>query len=296
VSKRKRVAFARINRRSEDDSLFEARPFQEDMRALAESRETRAHFRGNEWIAADLEILPNEDYMIGILGFSDEETFRDLDPAAFSWLKGPTTIIAGASAERTMVPFAVDLHENGRWVAFGTSLRIQPAGFAAGFRACLNAAVGSLGLTPSEWDVDLVLGKARVEEWLEAHPNVTKFTRVIRLHNPSVRLDQDRERMRALAARRLTETYSVAPARKHHLKIRENPEFDNLLDGLDTGDLDIQLEARAGSYRVTFSSRAMADRRWVDDYGENLEYGMEVMLVAVQEYANDVAGGQGGFF
>ena len=76
---------------------------------------------------------------MGILGFAAVETFRDLDPTTFSWLKGPITQIVGAS-ERTMVPFAVDLREHERWVAFGTSLRIQPQGFASGFEATINAA------------------------------------------------------------------------------------------------------------------------------------------------------------
>jgi len=125
VQGRKRVAFARINRRAEATEGFGARPFRDDMRALAESHQTRAQFRGREWIAADLKILPTEDHMTGVLGFTDEETLRDFDPAAFSWVKGPIHIQEGAS-ERTMVPFAIDLRDDKRWVAFGTSTRIQP--------------------------------------------------------------------------------------------------------------------------------------------------------------------------
>jgi hypothetical protein len=295
MPKRKRVAFARINRRSETEGLG-ARNFSEDMRMLSQSHQTRALFRGHEWVAADMRLLPSEDFMTGVLGFADEELFRDLDPAAFSWLKGPSRTVEGAS-ERTMVPFAIDLRESERWIAFGTSLRIQPPGFTAGFEATLNAAVAAVGngLMPTEWEVDLVTGPQRVEEWLEIHPNVTKFTRVVRLHNPREKLDADRAEMKALAARTKTETFSISTARGQHLNVRNNPEFESRLEGLDTGDLDVYLEARdvERGTKVVFSSKQMVDKRWVDDYGDDLELGMELMLRAVQEYAIQRAGGQG---
>lgn len=290
---KKRVAFARINRRAETTEGFGARPFRDDMRALAESRETRALFRGREWIAADLKMLPTEDHMIGVLGFTAEEAFRDFDPAAFSWVKGPVRIHEGAS-ERTMVPFAIDLRDDKRWVAFGTTARIQPPAFANGFETALNAAVGKLGLMPTEWEVDLVVGVARVEEWLELHPNVTRFTRIVRFHNPTIKLDRDREEMRALAARTKTETFTTAPARGKLLNIRDNPVFERGLEGLDTGDLDIELEARQGISKATFSTRRIADRTWVEDYGDDLESGMELMLRAVQDYVAEREGGDQG--
>jgi len=232
--------------------------------------------------------------MSGVLGFSDEETFRNLDPASFSWIKGQTKTIEGAS-ERTMVPFAIDLRDDARWVAFGTSLRIQPSTFAVVFEAVLNAAVESVGegLMPTDWEVDLVLGKQRVEEWILEHPNVVKFTRTVRLHNPREKLDADRAEMQALAARVKTETFGTGGRGTAHLELQQNPEFEQKLEGLETGDIDVALEAREGSTRLTFSSRSMADRRWVDDYGEDLELGMEIMLQAVQDYAFAAAGGQG---
>lgn len=296
---RKRVAYARINRRSETTEAFQVRPFSEDMEALAESRETRAEFRGATWIAADLSLDASGDFMSGVLGFSDVNVLVDFEDAAFSWLKGATHEHEGAS-ERTMVPFAVDLREHERWVAFGTSPRIQPQGFAAGFEATLNGALDRLGLTPSEWEVDLVLGKARVEEWLIEHPNVVKFTRIVRFQNPGRSLDDDRAEMRALAARTKSETFTVPVTRPtkagerkpSHLAVQDNPDFNSKLEGLDTGDLDIHLEAVEGSTRVTFDSRRMADRSLVEDYGSNLERGMEIMLRAVQEYGVARVGGQ----
>jgi len=281
---RKRVAFARINRRAETTEGMGVRPFAVDMRHLDESHETHTQFRGREWIAADLRLLPSEDHMTGVLGFSDIELLRDFDLAAFSWLKGPVRAEVGAS-ERTMVPFAIDLHEDRRWVAFGTSHRIQPYGFARGFEATLNAAVGKLGLMPSEWEVDLVIPVARVEEWLDLYPEVVRFTRYVRLHNPGLKLDRDRAEMRALGARLKQETFSSERGRQ--LKVKDNPEFDRGLEGLETGDLDVYLEAGRGVTKRTFSSRRMADRVWVTDYGDDLEYGMELMLRAVLEYATE---------
>ncbi len=269
------------------------RPFGEDIRRLVESHETRALLHGFLWVAADLRVLPNEDFMTGILGFAAEETFHDFEPDVFSWLKGPTQTIEGASRERTLVPFAVDLRENERWVAFGTTQRIQPTNFAAGFEATVNAAVASLGLLPSEWEVDLIIGKERVEEWLQVNPDVFKFTRTVRFHNPSLQLDADRKEMKALAAEVKSSTYTTRK-RKSHLRIQDNEEFQRQLEGVDTGDLDVYFEARKGSGRVSFSSRGRADRRYVDDYGSDLERGMELMLEAVQEYAMERAGGQGG--
>jgi hypothetical protein len=294
MARKKRVAFARINRRGKTEA-FQVRPFREEMAHLAESHETRAEFRGNEWVAADLKLDSSGDFMVGVLGFSAVETFRDLDPATFSWLKGPTHMVEGAS-ERTMVPFAIDLREHERWIAFGTSLRIQPQGFASGFEATLNAALDKLGLMPTEWEVDLVLGKARVEEWLLEHPAVISFTRIIRFPNPDRLIDQDRADMQALAARTKSETFSVPRPRSRkkasYLAVRENPNFDRKLEGIETGDLHVHLEAVEGQSKVTFDSRGMADRTWVPDYGEDLETGMELMLQAVQDYGTARSGGQ----
>src|SRR5438132_3556679 len=116
---RKRVAYARVNRRSDATEPFQLRPFRDDMATLVQSHQTQAEFRGATWIAADLRLDPSANFMMGILGFSDRETLVDFDPAAYSWLKGPTHEHEGASV-RTMVPFAVDLREDHRWVAFGT--------------------------------------------------------------------------------------------------------------------------------------------------------------------------------
>ena len=254
------------------------------MVALAESHETHAPIHGREWIAADMTLDPSGDFMTGVVGFSDEEQLRAFEDEAFSWLKGPIRTEEGAS-ERTMVPFAIDLRENHRWVGFATSTRIRPSGFVVGFAAALNAAVGRLGLLPSEWEVDLVVGRSRVEEWIELHPDVFKLHRVVRRPNPGRRVDDDLEAMRRLGARQKKEEYT--PGRNRTFNLRENDEFEKLLEGLDTGDVEITLHARHGSTEAVFRSRELADFRMIDDFGRDLSLGMQLVLDAVRQYATE---------
>lgn len=100
--------------------------------------------------------------------------------------------------------------------------------------------------------------------------------------------------MKTLAADLTPETFSTQK-RKSDLRVENNPDFAELLEGLDTGDVDVYFEARKETSKVSFSSKSRADQRWVEDYGADLEYGMEVMLRALGEYEMERAGGQGGF-
>src|SRR6266545_5352803 len=93
--------------------------------------------------------------------------------------------MAEGASRRTTVPFAVDLREDRRWVAFAPSARIQPASFRRGFAAVLNTAVARLQLWPSEWEFDLVLQKRTVEEWIAEHDQVFYFRRKVKLTNRS---------------------------------------------------------------------------------------------------------------
>jgi hypothetical protein len=130
--------------------------------------------------------------MMGVLGFSQPERLTDFDEETFSWIKGERRTEHGAS-ERTMVPFAVDIREEYRWVAFATAYRIRPSGFARGLASTLTTAVTKAGKIPVEWDVDLVADVTEVEEWLERHPDVFHFERVLRLSQPCA---DDRRRPR----------------------------------------------------------------------------------------------------
>ena len=117
------VEFCRINRRTLDRSL-QIRPLIEDMRALANSGETTAKIQQTVYRAADLQIDATGTFMTGLLGFSERETLRQFEDVAFSWLKGEIHEIEGATTA-TVVPFAIDLREHRRWVAYVLSQRIR---------------------------------------------------------------------------------------------------------------------------------------------------------------------------
>src|SRR6266508_3556064 len=142
----RQVAFGRLNRRVPDQQSFARRPFAEDMRALAESRQTRAEIDEREWLAADLTVDVSGDFMTGILGYAEAELRRDFEDQAFSWIKGRTSMAEGAS-RRTTVPFAVDLREDRRWGSFRSKCA-HPAGLISSrvrgrpeYRRCPSAAL-----------------------------------------------------------------------------------------------------------------------------------------------------------
>jgi hypothetical protein len=283
VEPMRRIAFGRVNRRLPAQESFARRPFAEDMLILAESRETRAEDKDREWVAADMAFDPSGDFMTGILGFAESELRRDFEDHAFSWIKGRTSTAEGAS-RRTTSPFAVDLRDDRRWVAFAPAARIQPATFRRGFSAVLNAAVQRLKLWPSEWEFDLVLEKRTVEEWIAEHNAVFYFRRKVKLTNPGREIDEDRAEMRALAARSKEESFTAPYNRT--LRLQESEEFSRKLDGLETGDLEVYLRARGpGGTQFVFRSDEQPEHTFVSDFGDNLEEGIEQVLGALREYS-----------
>jgi hypothetical protein len=279
----RQVAFGRLNRRLPDQQSFARRPFAEDMRALAESRQTRAEIDEREWVAADLALDISGDFMTGVLGYAESELRRDFEDDAFSWIKGRTSMAEGAS-RRTTVPFAVDLREDRRWVAFAPSGRIQAASFRRGFAAVLNAAVSRLELWPSEWEFDLVLQKRTVEEWIAEHDEVFYFRRKVKLTNPGREIDEDRSEMRALAARSKEEIFKASYGRT--LRLEDSEEFSRKLDGVETGDLEVYLRARGPEgTEFVFKSEDQPERTFVADFEDNLEEGVDRVLDALREYS-----------
>lgn len=87
------------------------------------------------------------------------------DDEAFSWMKAQVED-ADAANEQTIVPFAVDLRDSERWVAFATTARLQANSFRLGFEHVLNRAVAELGLMPTAWEVDLVTSTGLIRQWL----------------------------------------------------------------------------------------------------------------------------------
>lgn len=264
------------------------RTFAEDITELASSRRTQTAQRGKggelirTWTAADMTIEPSGEFMTGTLGFSSPEDRKVFNAEAWSWVKGEL-IGLDAASRGTVVPFAVDLRESHRWVAFAPTGRIQPVTFASGLERALNTAVAEAGLIPTEWEVDLVTSRAEIEEWLETHPLVYFMRRIVKMSNPGREFDSDRAEMRALAARKKTEEFSAQRGRTLDI---DSETFAEKIDGTQTGDVELQLIAhREGAGDVKFYSRRSADEELIDDFGADLMRGMEFVLVALQVYA-----------
>jgi hypothetical protein len=288
------VVFGRINRRDPDQGVLELREFAEDMTALAESHRTYHVERssggrpGKRWVAADMTLTPGGEFLTGLLGFSEQQQQVTFDDESFSWMKGEVEDSDSAN-EQTIAPFAVDLRPGNRWIAFATTNRLQPQTFRSGFERVLNDAVVATGLIPVDWEVDLVTSTSRINEWLRANPRVHRLVRTLKFKNPGKDLDEDRRQMRALGANRKTEEFKAA--RGKNLTV-DSPEFQAKLEGTATGDLDVLMVSRGGHgvSDIKFNTRDSVDERIVDEFGTNLQRGIDTVLAALREYVAGMHG------
>jgi len=293
MAKMRKVRFARINRRRPvGQETLAMRTFAEDFTELASSRLTQTTQRGTDgqlvktWTAADMTIDANGDFMTGTLGFSSPEDRKVFNTEAWSWVKGETVDLDAAS-RATVAPFAVDLQESHRWVAFAPTAKIRPGTFAWGLEHVLNQAVGAAGLIPTEWEVDLVTSRSEVDEWIRKHPLIHFMRRTIKMPNPGRLIDSDRAEMRALGAGKKTEEFV---AERGGLLDTGSEVFASKLDGTQTGDLDLQLHAhRQNKSGIDkFSSLSAADEELIDDFGTDLMVGMDLVLAALRAYVRDL--------
>jgi hypothetical protein len=275
------VEFCRINRRTLDRSL-QVRPLIEDLTALANSGETIAEVRRTTYRAADLRLDASSTFMTGLLGFSERDVLRQFEDDAFSWLKGEIQEIDGATTA-TVVPFAIDLREHRRWVAYALSHRIRSNVFRQALSATLNHAVAALGLLPTEWEVDPVMSARTIEEWVNEHTEVVVFTRRVKLTNALKDVDEARRKMRELGATRQEETFR-AP-RGESLDVQNNHEFEEMIGGVETGDMEVVLEARVGKGRTRFRSTEHTDRTTIPDFGADLEHGIDLVLNVLRTFS-----------
>ncbi len=289
VSQTRTVTFGRINRRADRQTALGANPFSDDLKTLADSRMTRAvvKVRGGEdreWIAADLSVDPYGGYLTGVLGYTVIDPRRVFDQDSWSWVKGEVTPSAGASPS-TMVPFAVNLEAGGRWVAFATSRRIQYRVFQDGFSAVLNHAVRELNLWPTDWEFDLVTSRKTVQDWIQTNPKVVKLVRKLQFSNPGLDLDSAREHMRALNATAMREEFQAG---RNGVLSTDTADFASKLEGVETGDASIELEARPadGGPIVRFRSSTTSDTVLIDEFGSDLHRGMELVQRALFDYVS----------
>lgn len=285
MTRQRRVVFARINRRN---NTLDMRPFAEDMRALAASKMTTftepatPEKPARAWYAADMRLASGDDFMIGILGYSVIEEKRFFDSESWSWIKGVTENSDAASPD-TVVPFAVDLRDHNRWVAHTTTARLQPGGFRPAFSKVLSTAAQNYGLLPADWECDAVVSPETVNGWIEHHPLVRLLRRTVRFSNPGRDLDETRAKMRAMGARRATEEYV---AYSPNVLDVQSVAFQEKLEGLQTGDTRVQMESReTQGVDAAFDSDTKMDDTRIDDYGTDLERGMDLVLRALVVYA-----------
>ncbi|MCE0488138.1 hypothetical protein [Ornithinimicrobium sediminis] len=248
----KSIVFARINRRrSSDTPLSGESSFSREMRVLAESGLTSAVQRGRgtqetkTWHAGDFAVTPDGQFLTGILGYSEPRTDMSFDEESRSWAKGEAED-RDTGSDQTIAPFAVALGDHDRWVAFATASRLKRNQFRKGFEMVLQAAVAEVGFPGYEWEVDLIATREDIYAWIEQHPEVKLLIRTVKLSNPGNDIDEDREEMRELRAKRKTEEF--AAYRGEHLNT-ESEEFAAKIDGTETGFLTVRMEARGETAR-----------------------------------------------
>lgn len=286
-----KIVFARINRRrAEGEETLMARSFRADMTALANSHQTRYLERvprgfDRTWFAGDMAVERDGRFMTGTLGYTTPAQHRPFDQDNWSWIKAQAAEFDAARAD-TIAPFAIDLNDQNRWVSFAPTGGLRTKMFATGFERVLNNAVSAAGLMPTEWEVDLVVSRDRVDEWLQAHPSVFRLRRTIKFTNPGRDLSDDRQEMRALGARRKTEEF--AASNRGVINIGSD-EFRSKLDGVDTGDIELRLNARGthGEGNAVFNSNTRPDSVTVDSFSGDLAWGIDRVLSALRAYVSD---------
>jgi hypothetical protein len=250
------------------------------MLALAVSKSTRAEYNDRVWIAADMDFTDDSEFLTGILGYASVDVRTQFDEESWSWLKGTVQVAEGAAPE-SLVPFAVDLDEHKRWVAFAPSGRLTERNFPQGFQATLNEALRTQHEGFSDWEVDIVSDTAALREWVRSHPEVTKLQTIVRLPNPGRDLSADREQMRRLGAWRKREIFDPPPGGTLNL----DSEVDDLTADVDQTNVDVEIQAREGNRKTIFNSRTRREQRFIDEFGEDLRTGIESVLEALRAWS-----------
>lgn len=255
------------------------------MLALVVGRKMRAERSGNTWIAADLE-LTDDDLLVGVIGYETVEVFTNFNEEEWSWLKGPQRTEEGASGA-TLSPFAVDLHEDRRWVCFGPSGRLNRVSFPGGFQAVMNEALRQQNEGFSDWEVDIVSSGTALREWVSEHHEITRLVLTIRRPNPGRDLSEDLQRMARLRARTKTEEYS--PEWGGTLDLPHG-ELDDLTADMAKTNVDVKLTAREGTSNARFDSKHRVEQRFVEDYGNDMRLGMELVADALRAFSAEHTG------
>ena len=262
----RRVVFGRVNRRYQ--SSIDQTPFDHEMRMLADLGRFEASEGDKRWIVGDIEVDDSSSFLSGIIGFTDPETRLHFDKSANSWIKALSEEVEGASS-KAVVLFAIDLRSDRRWTASATSPRVRAETFRRGIELALNAARSERGFS-TDWEIDLVVSSATVEEWVERHPAVRLIRRTVKLPNPGRDISKDIREMRNLAAARKTEEYTAPYSKNLRAVDDEGRASDAIRDmaaGVETGQVELYLEARTLGGPIRFRWTSNVDEAYVTDFG-----------------------------
>lgn len=261
------------------------------MRMLAELGRFEATEGDKRWIVGDIEVDDSTSFLSGIIGFTDPETRLHFDESANSWIKALSEEVEGASS-KAVVPFAIDLRPERRWTASVTSPRVRAETFCTGIELALNAARSARGFS-TDWEVDLVASPATVEEWVERHPAVRLVRRTVKLPNPGRDISEDIRKMRDLAAARKTEEYTARYNKNLHAVDNEGRASDAIKDiaaGIDTGQVELYLEARAPGGIIKYRWTSNIDEVYIADFADDWQLGIEFVRDALREHSERRAG------
>jgi hypothetical protein len=277
-NKRHEVLYARINRRREQS--LGRRPFVDEMLALVEGKNMRAERNDHVWIAADLE-LTDDDLLTGIIGYETTEIRTRFNETEWSWLKGERHIDEGAS-DATLSPFAIDLNEHRRWVAFAPSGYLNARSFPGGFQTVLNEALRQQNEGHTDWEVDMISSVTALREWVASHGEIVELKLTIRQSNPGRNLDNDRAQMQALRARSKTEVFH--PYWGRALEISDE-QVEELAADMERTNVDVQMKAREGNRKPTFNSKNNRAQTFIEEYAEDLRLGIELVSETLKSYS-----------
>ena len=285
----RRVVFGRVNRRYQ--SSIDQTRFDDEMRMLAALGRFEAVEGDKRWIVGDIEVDESTSFLSGVIGFTDPETRLHFDEIANSWIKALSEEVEGASS-KAVVPFAIDLRPDRRWTASVTSPRVHAETFCRGIELALNAARSERGFS-TDWEIDLVASPATVEEWIKHHPVIRLIRRTVKLPNPGRDLSDDIREMRNLGAERKTEEYSAR--RNQNLRAvddegRASDAIMDMISGIDTGQVEVYLEARGPRGLVKFRWTSNVDETYVADFADDWQLGIEFVRDALREYSKQRAG------
>ncbi len=72
------------------------------------------------------------------------------------------------------------------------------------------------------------------------------------------------------------------------LTLRDNPTFDSMLEGMERGDVAIDMDAVDNGLTSRYNSRDRPDEQFVDAFAD-LQAGMEAVLGALRVYSARMA-------